>query len=243
MRRFLTRALSASRNRGAIRHPALVRGANYNYQRCALVAVCAIGLLFIQTGEAQEPKPDVNGWYSLFDGKSLAGWKAAEFPQAFKVEEGLIVAGGTPLAHLYYVGPVQNARFKDFELKAEVKTRPKGNSGIIFHTEFQDKGFPNKGFEFQINNTGSDKAFRTGSIYPAKPLDRVVAKDDEWFECHLVVRGNQVTLKVNGEITVEATLPSEAKAGRTLSSGTIAIQGHDPGSIVYFRRIRVKPLD
>jgi hypothetical protein len=86
--------------------------------------VCAIGLLFIQTGEAQEAKPDANGWYSLFDGKSLDGWKAAEF---------------------------------------------------------QDKGFPNKGFEFQINNTGSDKAFRTGSIYPAKPLDLVVAKDDEWF--------------------------------------------------------------
>ena len=53
----------------------------------------------------------------------------------------------------------------------------------------------------------------------------------------------QVLVKVNGEITVEATLPYEAKAGRTLSSGTMAIQGHDPGSIVYFRSIRVKPLD
>ena len=34
-------------------------------------------------------------------------------------------------------------------------------------------------------------------------MSRVVAKDDEWFECYLVVRGNKVTLKVNGEITVE----------------------------------------
>lgn len=193
--------------------------------------------------QAQAPKPDKDGWYGLFDGKTLDGWKVADFPKAFKVEDGLIVAGGTPLTHLYYVGPVQNAKFKDFELKAEVKTRPKGNSGIIFHTEFQDKGFPNKGFEFQINNTGSDKAFRTGSIYPAKPMNRVVAKDDEWFECYLVVRGNKVTLKVNGEITVETTLPHEAKTGRTLASGTFAIQGHDPGSIVYFRSIRVKPLE
>ncbi len=147
------------------------------------------------------------------------------------------------MTHLYYVGPVQGARFKDFELKAEVKTRSKGNSGILFHTEFQDKGFPNKGFEFQINNTGSDKAFRTGSIYPAKPMNRVVAKDDEWFECFLVVRGNEVAQKVNGEVTMETTLPHEAKTGRTLSHGTIAIQGHDPGSIVYFRSLRVKPLD
>jgi hypothetical protein len=193
--------------------------------------------------EAQEPKPDADGWYSLFDGKSLAGWKAAEHPQGFKVADGLIAAGETPLAHLYYFGPVRNAKFKDFELKAEVKTRPKGNSGIIFHTAFQDKGFPDRGFEFQINNTGSDKAFRTGGIYPAKPFDRVVAKDDEWFECHLIVRANQVTLKVNGETTMETTLPHEAKSERTLGTGTLAIQSHDTGSMVYFRSIRVKPLE
>jgi hypothetical protein len=99
------------------------------------------------------------------------------------------------------------------------------------------------GFEFQINNTGSDKVFRTGSIYPAKAMDRIVAKDDEWFECHLLVKGNKVVLKVNGAITIDTTLPHEAKSGRTLATGTFAIQGHDPGSIVYFRSIRVKPLD
>jgi hypothetical protein len=202
-----------------------------------VLAVCTVSI------QAQGPKPDKDGWYNLFDGKTLEGWKAAEFPKAFRVEDGLIVAGGTPLSHLYYVGSAHDAKFKDFELKAEVKTRPKGNSGIIFHTEFQEKGFPNKGFEFQINNTGSDKAFRTGSIYPAKPMNRVVAKDDEWFECHLVVRGNKVTQKVNGETAMETTLPLDAKTGRTLASGTFAIQGHDPGSIVYFRSIRVKPLE
>ncbi len=211
-----------------------------NWYRLALILLSGtcVGLT-----QAQDPKPDREGWYHLFDGKTLDGWKVAEFPKAFKVEEGLIVAGGTPLAHLYYVGPIQKSQFKDFELKADIKTRPKGNSGIVFHTEFQTKGFPNRGFEFQINNTGSDKAFRTGSIYPSKPLARVVAKDNEWFECHLTVRGNKVNLKVNGETTMETTLPHEAKTGRTLSSGTFAIQGHDPGSIVYFRSIKVKILD
>ena len=207
--------------------------------------ILAASLAFIassQVTHAQGPPPDKDGWYALFDGKTLDGWKAAEEPKAFKVEEGLIVAGGTKLTHLYYVGPIQNAKFKDFELKAEVKTRPKGNSGIIFHTEYQAKGFPDKGFEFQINNTGSDNVFRTGSIYPAKPMNRVVVKDDEWFECHLLVKGNKVVLKVNGAITMETTLPHEAKTERTLASGTLAIQGHDPGSIVYFRSIRVKPL-
>jgi hypothetical protein len=153
------------------------------------------------------------------------------------------VAGGTKLTHLYYVGPVLKAQFKNFELKAEVKTSPKGNSGIIFHTEYQPKGYPDKGFEFQINNTGTDKEFRTGSIYPAKAMNRIVAKDDEWFVCHLLVKGNKVVLKVNDEITMDTTLPHEAKTGRTLARGTFAIQGHDPTSFVYFRSIRVKPLE
>jgi len=67
---------------------------------------------------AQGPAPDKNGWYELFDGKTLDGWKAADESKAFKVEKGVIVAGGTKLTHLYYVGPILNARFKNFELKA-----------------------------------------------------------------------------------------------------------------------------
>lgn len=196
-----------------------------------------------RTALAAEPTPDKNGWYALFDGKSLEDWKAAEDPKAFKVEDGLIVAGPSKLTLLYYNGPVQMAKFKSFELKAEEKTRPKGNSGIFFHTEHQAKGIPAKGFEFQINNTGSDQKYPTGAIYPTKPLDKVLVKDDEWFEYHLSVRGSKVVLKVNGETTHDVELPVNAKSGLSLSSGTFAIQSHDPGSVVYFRIIRVKPLE
>lgn len=198
---------------------------------------------YFNTVRAAEPTPDKDGWFDLFDGKSLDDWKAAEDFKAFKVEDGLIVAGPSKLTHLYYNGPVLKANFKNFELKAEVKTRPKGNSGIFFHTAYQAKGIPAKGFEFQINNTGSDQRYRTGAIYPTKPLDKVLLKDDEWFECHLLVRGNKVVLKVNGETTHDVELPVNAKSGLSLSSGTFAIQSHDPGSIVYFRRIRVKPQE
>lgn len=206
-----------------------------------------VGLFLNQASHAQTATPatpmaDKDGWYSLFDGKSLEGWKAAEEPKAFKVEDGLIVAGATNLTHLYYVGPVLNAKFKNFELKADVKTRPKGNSGIYYHAEYQPKGIP-RAFEFQINNTGSDTRYRTGAIYPTKPLDRVVANDDEWFECHLIVVGNKVVQKVNGETMMDVELPLDAKTGLTLSSGTFAIQSHDPGSVVYFRSLRVRPLE
>lgn len=198
---------------------------------------------YIPTVRAVEPTPDKDGWFDLFDGKSLDDWKTSEDFKAFKVEDGLIVAGPSKLTHLYYNGAIQKANFKNFELKAEVKTRPKGNSGIFFHTTYQAKGIPAKGFEFQINNTGSDQRYRTGAIYPTKPLDKVLLKDDEWFECHLSVRGNKVVLKVNGETTHDVELPVNAKSGLSLSSGTFAIQSHDPGSVVYFRRIRIKPQE
>ncbi|HON00730.1 MAG TPA: DUF1080 domain-containing protein, partial [Acidobacteriota bacterium] len=64
------------------------------------------------------------GWIPLFDGKSLEGWKASEHPDTFSVQEGVIVVNG-PRSHLYYVGPVENHDFKNFEFRADVMTRPK----------------------------------------------------------------------------------------------------------------------
>ncbi|MEI7688302.1 MAG: hypothetical protein WCL32_25125, partial [Planctomycetota bacterium] len=59
---------------------------------------------------------------------------------------------------------------------------------------------------------------------------------------HLLVEGSRTALKVNGETTLDAMLSTEGK-GRTLSGGAFAVQSHDPGSVVYFRSLRVKPLE
>ena len=50
-------------------------------------------------------------------------------------------------------------------------------------------------------------------------------------------------LKVNGATTHDVELPVNAKNGLYLSNGTFAIQSHDPGSVVYFRKLRVKPSE
>ena len=56
-----------------------------------------------------------DGWFKIFDGKSLNGWKPSEKKDSFIVEDGMIVTKGGR-SHLFYVGPVANANFKDFEL-------------------------------------------------------------------------------------------------------------------------------
>ncbi len=83
-------------------------------------------------------------WIPLFDGKTLDGWKANEHPETFSVVDGQIKVHGLR-THLFYVGPVHNADFKNFELSAEIMTRPKANSGIYIHTAYQPSGWPSAG--------------------------------------------------------------------------------------------------
>ena len=188
---------------------------------------------------------DKDGWKPLFDGKSLDGWKANENPETFKVEDGAIVVNGDR-AHLFYVGPVNDGKFKNFEFKAEVKTFPKANSGVYFHTEFQDKGWPAKGYEVQVNNTHSDPK-KTAGLYGIKDNMTAPAKDGEWFTLYIKVEGDKLTTRVNDKEIVSyaegenVTRPKEF-AGRLISSGTFALQGHDPGSKVLFKNIEVRPL-
>src|SRR5215471_14229312 len=113
-----------------------------------------LGVLSIQF-VALPNRADSGGWISLFDGKSLEGWKASDEEGTFSVQDGMIVVHG-PRSHLYYVGNVGNHDFKNFEFKAEVMTTPGSNSGIYFHTAYQDKGWPDKGFEVQVNNSHTD---------------------------------------------------------------------------------------
>jgi len=186
-----------------------------------------------------------NEWISLFDGKSLNDWKVGENASTFTVDSGMIIAHG-PVAHLFYNGNVQNHNFKNFHFKAEVMTTPGSNSGIYFHTAFQNAGWPSKGYEVQVNNSHTDWR-RTGSLYAVVDVKDVLVKDNVWFTEEIIVQGKKVTTKVNGKVVVEYTEPDNAQrpadmSGRMLSNGTFALQGHDPNSKVYFKNLVVKVL-
>jgi hypothetical protein len=112
---------------------------------------------------------------SLFNGKDSAGWKIGN-PDSFKIEDGAIAASGRA-GHAYYDGPFLNRTFKNFELKVDVMTRPNSNGGYV-HTDFQEKGFPRKGFEIQVNNTYKDPV-KSGSLYHVADIFEAPAKDNE----------------------------------------------------------------
>ncbi|MEP7141535.1 MAG: DUF1080 domain-containing protein [Ferruginibacter sp.] len=183
-------------------------------------------------------------WMPLFDGKSLNNWKVGDNAGTFTVENGMIVAHG-PTAHLFYNGEVNNHNFKNFEFKAEVMTMPGSNSGIYFHTAYQEGGWPAKGYEVQVNNSHTDWR-RTGSLYGIEDVKEVYVKDSVWFTEHIMVQGKRVVIKINDKTVVDYTEPEHVQRGndslRVISSGTFALQGHDPKSKVYFKNLVVKVL-
>ena len=208
-----------------------------------IISFLAISCVIISCSSSKHN--NAGGWVSLFDGKSFNGWKVGDNAESFKIENGAIAVNGN-VAHLFYDGNVQQHQFKNFEFKADVMTLPGSNSGIYFHTEFQQGGWPKKGYEVQVNNSQSDWR-RTGSLYAIQDIKEVYVKDNEWFTESFTVKGKQVVIKINDKVVVDYTEPENVKrdegmAGRLISNGTFALQGHDPKSKVYYKNIMVKVL-
>ena len=202
-----------------------------------------------QTAQAPVAEP---GWTSLFNGTDFTGWKISGNQATFTIQDGAMVANGR-VAHAFYDGPFKDHSFRDFELKVDIMTRAGSNGGVYVLTEYQEGGtarasgvFPSKGFEIQVNNSHTDR-IRSGSLYHVKDiLDQSPAKDDEWFTEHIIVKGDTITVNVNGTQVVQWTQTPEWNGGvegpgrRITGPGTIALQGHDPRSTVYYKNIRIK---
>ena len=212
------------------------------YTRSLLSAgLVIIGLLQAQPAE----------WTPLFDGSTLEGWKASENPASFKVEDRAIVAHG-PRAHLFYTGPELRDGFKNFDLSVEVNAEPGANSGIYFHTQYQETGWPSRGFEIQINNSATQhgdylEMKKTGSLYGLRNVYKQLIPDSTWFTMQILVQDRNVEIRVNGTLLVDYFEPMDApdagpRRGKRLDRGTFALQGHDPESRVAFRNLRVKRL-
>lgn len=207
-----------------------------------LIAVIVLTLVGCSSTSKVHTK---KGWISLFDGTSLNGWKASEKPGTFSVEDGAIKVAG-PRSHLFYEGPVMNHDFKNFEFKCLVMTRPGANSGVYFHTAYQEKGFPDKGFEVQVNNSHTDWK-RTAGLYDIQDTRKVYVKDNIWFTLYIKVEGKHVITKINNTVVTDWTqpdgfVPPKGHPGRIIDHGTFALQGHNPESVIFFKDIMVKPL-
>jgi serine/threonine protein kinase/formylglycine-generating enzyme required for sulfatase activity len=185
---------------------------------------------------------DDKGFTQLFNGKDLTGWKTHPADKAkWTVKYGLLVGSG-PAGYLFSV----RGDYKNFVCRVEAMINDKGNSGQFFRTKF-GPGIP-YGYEAQIDSTHGDP-IRTGSLYPADRFGysddekkqmivlEQLHKPDEWFTQEVTAIGNHILIKVNGKTTVDFVDEKNRHA-----TGHFALQQHDPGTVVKFRKIEVKEL-
>jgi hypothetical protein len=208
---------------------------------CSLV-VLALALFGTTAVSYAQEKKD-SEFKSIFDGKSMDGWKANENEKSWSIKDGAIVCEGDR-SHLFYVG--DEKPFKNFHFKADVMTTPGSNSGIYFHTKYQKDGWPKYGYECQVNITQGDPKKSSG-LYAVQDVADPGVKDNEWYTQEIIVEGRHVVLKINGKVMVDYTEPEGKKAfddnfERRLGEGTFAFQAHDPKSKVFFKNIQVKRL-
>jgi hypothetical protein len=182
---------------------------------------------------------------SMFNGENLLGWHVNENSDSVYVEDGCLVTHGER-AHAFFIGETGSAEFGDFHFKCKVMTKPSANSGIYFHTKYEDSGWPTVGYECQVNNTQSDPK-KTGGLYAIKDCFEAPAKDDVWFDYEIMVEGKHVVIKIDGKVITDYTEPENPERKdnmnkRLIGSGTIALQAHDPGSKVLYKDLMLKIL-
>jgi hypothetical protein len=183
---------------------------------------------------AADDREKPTGWVQLFNGKDLTGWKThPDNPGEWKVEDGVLVGSG-PVSHLFS----ERGDYENFVYRAEAMINDKGNSGQYFRTQF-GPGFP-KGYEAQINSTHPDPV-KTGSLYGFEGclVKEMLVKPDEWFTQEVIADGNHIVIQVNGKETVNTRITDPK---RLYTKGHFALQQHNPGSVVKFRKIEVLEL-
>jgi hypothetical protein len=187
--------------------------------------------IFVIAVPGMSQDKDEPGFVSIFDGKSLDGWKGAV--KGYAPENGSLVClkkGGGDLFTAKEYG--------DFIFRFDFKFDPDGNNGVSV-----------RGHEIQIldDYAAIHKNIKPcqyhGSIYCKVPAKRGSTKPaGEWNTEEIEVKGTNWKVTVNGMVIVDADISKveglEAVAKRT--KAPLGFLGH--GTRVEFKNLRVKEL-
>ena len=235
-----------------------------------LVLIALFGVLVLVTplpcfAERTSGAEDA-GFKPIFDGKTLNGWKAPDM-SCWLVEDGAVTGRSTeqhPVRSNQFL-VWQLGELDDFELKVKyrISGTPAANSGVQIRSRVQEDGHV-AGYQADIDLAGqwagalydergrgmlatrgqktvitSDGKKDSTSSGDSAALMASIKKDD-WNDYHIIARGNQIVLKINGRVTAEV-IDNDQKNHDF--SGVLALQLHaGPPMTVQFKDIRLKRL-
>jgi hypothetical protein len=152
----------------------------------------------------------------FFNGKNLDGWEG--LMEYWSVQDGALVGSTGPDGIKFNTFLCSKRKYKDFELKFQVRLKDgRGNSGVQIRSEIADpKRFAVRGPQCDIGAIywGSLYGELFGGMMKQAPRDVVekVLKKDDFNDYYIKCVGKHVTIKLNGETTVDddfAKLPEE----------------------------------
>lgn len=204
------------------------------------------------------------GWVTLFDGgdlsKNFRGFRSDKVPSSWVVKDGCLVHMKGGNEHMAGGDLVTRDTYGSFELELEWKVTSGGNSGIFYHAMEDTNNIWENAPEMQIlddgaHNDGKDRLTSAGADYALHPAPLGAVKPvGQWNQVRIVVNGLHIQYFLNGVKTCDFTRLSDDWKARvakskfskmpkycTNSRGHIGLQDH--GDEVWFRNIRVKPLD
>ena len=220
----------------------------------ALFSVAGVIVLVVAASGKEKAGPNDNtppsGFTALFNGKDLTNWQGlVELPQRKKLtpeqlEAKQKQANENYLPHwtvkdgiLTYDGRGQSLQtakdYGNFELYVDWKIGKKGDSGIYLRGNPQVQIWDNpRGSGGLYNN-------KKHASDPAKVADKPVG---EWNTFHIVMKGDEVTVYLNGELVVDKVpLENYWEPGQPLpAKGPIELQHH--GDRLWFKNIYIKEL-
>jgi hypothetical protein len=189
-----------------------------------------------------------DGFVSLFDGKSLAGWEGKE--SIFRVEDGAIAAGSLkkPIPQNEFLCTAKE--YGDFELRLSARLRGEGkNAGV----QIRSRRIPNhhEMIGYQCDIGVMRDRYIWGSLYDESRRRKFLAegdaeklamavKPDDWNDLVVRCRGPRIQIWVNGLQTVDYTEPDKEIQQR----GLIGLQIHSgPPAEASYKNIRIKVFD
>lgn len=208
----------------------------------------AIGL-GVARGDDKSGQPP-EGFTSLYNGKTLAGWKPTGKADVWAAEGGLIVCKGGGGGWL-----LTEKEYGDFEFRCEYRwSKEGGNSGISLRTP--NTGDPAYvGMEIQlIDDEGWEKVHKsklaeyqhTGSIYDVQPAKARANKPiGDWNAVRIVCKGREVQVVLNNKELTNANLDNYEKKfarhpGLKRDKGHVGFQSYNVR--VEFRNVAIKEL-
>jgi hypothetical protein len=236
--------------------------------RLAVVALVALGLA-IPAARAELPKPDADGFSTIFNGKDLTGWEGLE--GYWSVKDGVISGQETKDNSKQTFLVFKGADVKDFELHLKYRfATPEGNSGIQFRSKVLDPktyrvgGYQadcdaQAGFDGSIydeagvaggRGTMSNRGERTTWDADNKRHSEKLTDDagdlkkyinvGDWNDVVLVARGKHITYTINGHLMTDLTDDSP----KALTEGVLAFQLHQGFTMeIQFKDVKIKMLD